>query len=243
MNKDTKKITRKEAIFKILKYCGIFALLPLLSKIVKAKDLWLYHDKVIIGLPGDTIVGDGTLRVFRPHTTLMIDLGTSSYYFNTAYINDLNLSGDADITGELTVGGDIIGSGTIVGAAFWKVYAPYRPTQVHAYSNVRPTDITGAKAYTNYSPYDFCWNVDLYPGWKVTKIHVYGEDSASTVTVYLNDCTDGTTATNKGAGTVNTELDITDVPYSATAYLTVGVNQGSSTTDEVFGMRAYYEPI
>ena len=44
-----------------------------------------------IGVAGDIVLGDGTLRTVYPQTTLKEDLGKSANYFNAAYIKTLNL--------------------------------------------------------------------------------------------------------------------------------------------------------
>lgn len=44
-----------------------------------------------IGVIGDTTVGDPTERVFRPHTDKKINLGTSSYWFNEAWLHELHV--------------------------------------------------------------------------------------------------------------------------------------------------------
>lgn len=42
---------------------------------------------LVLGNAGNTILGDGTLRQLRPHTDLMIDLGTASKRFNNIFCN------------------------------------------------------------------------------------------------------------------------------------------------------------
>ena len=198
---------------------------------------------VTIGVAGDTTLGDGTLRLLRPDTTLKIDLGSATYKFNDAFIgNDLQVGNDATITGNCDVGGDMVAVGKVIGEAYYRKLTPADSAQVHDYCNLRITDITGDKFYMYYTPYDFGFMIEVPKGYKATKVKVNGEDSASTVTVYENDLTDGTTATNRGSGTVNTEVDITDISYSDTNYVTIGVNQGANTTDEIFGGYVYMEP-
>ena len=50
-----------------------------------------------LGVAGDITLGDGTLRVMYPQTSLKIDLGKAANYFNSIYANILNLSGKTAI--------------------------------------------------------------------------------------------------------------------------------------------------
>jgi len=176
-----------------------------------------------LGQAGDTTMGDGTERDFYPQTSAKINLGKSANKFNDGYF-----AGDVSVDGVL--------SGLVSGGMYRKKLLPCDCVGVHSYANLRPTAVgTEQKSYMNYSPYDFVWYVEIPYGMTATAVMVYGEDTASTVAVYSCEIDDGTTLTSLGSGTIGTEVNITDEAYSTTNYLAITVNQGSTTTDEIFG--------
>lgn len=95
-----------------------------LKTITSGGDLNLLADGsslVVIGVAGDTLLGDGTLRLVRPHTDLKIDLGSGSFRYNdgrfggTVYVGNLSLTGNTIATTNSN--GDLIlapnGSGRV----------------------------------------------------------------------------------------------------------------------------------
>ena len=79
-------------------------------------------------------------------------------------------------------------------------------------------------------PVDLAAQVEIPTGFKATAVMVYGSENNSIV-VYEGEIDDGSTATSKGTGACNTEIDITDVAATATNYLTIWID---GTTDMVF---------
>lgn len=108
-------------------------------------------------------------------------------------------------------------------------------TTPHGYANARVGGTTGTKFYNAYTAFDLVATVEIPPGYKATHVCVYGENSTNPVTVYENRIDDGTTAVSKGVGTVNTELDITDVECTSWNYLTIFVDCAATLLDELFG--------
>ena len=77
-----------------------------------------------LGVAGDTELGDGTLRVLKPQTTLKIDLGTSSLRYNDFYIgNDINIDSGGNIIASTT-------TGTKIGTATTQLLGFYNATPV-----------------------------------------------------------------------------------------------------------------
>ena len=79
-----------------------------------------------------------------------------------------------------------------------------------------------AYALQNTGASKFWWTVAIPRGMKATHFRV-NSNVTKTVTLYECEIGDNTTATSKGSGNTNTEIDITDVNYSATNYLTIVV--------------------
>lgn len=156
-----------------------------------------------------------------------------------------NRVGILDATPDYTldVAGDIHADGNITISSDRIKLLPSKFVVTHNYANARITDSTGDKFYTAYSPYDLTATVEIPRGYKATHVCVYGEDTTNIIIVYENRIDDGTTAINKGNGNVGTEIDITDVSSNLWNYLSIAVNCGASTTDELYGGYVTIIPI
>lgn len=200
-------------------------------------ELWVDGEKqlnassslITIGQVGNITLGDSTVRVMRPQVDTKINLGSPTYRFNDGYF-----AGDVVIEGTLTA--------NVPGIMVRKKLLASDFVAVHNYSNVRPTDIQGKKWYTYYTPFDFTGFVEIPYGMKATAVCVYGEDVVNTVTVY--ECwINNSGSASKGSGVVGTPIDITDVNYSSTNYLTIAVACGAADTDEIYGGYVDFEAI
>jgi hypothetical protein len=74
---------------------------------------------------------------------------------------------------------------------------------------------------------------------KATAVMVYSNQN-NNITVYENEIDDQTTATSRGTGNCNTEINITDVNATSTNYLTVCV---VSSSDDIRGGYVTIAPI
>jgi len=71
-------------------------------------------------------------------------------------------------------------------------------------------------------------------GYKATHVMVYASANRAVI-AYEHEISDQTTATNKGSGNCNTEIDITDITATTTNYMSVRVATDAGAVTDVRG--------
>lgn len=108
------------------------------------------------------------------------------------------------------------------------------PTDFRGYGDRDQLQILGNGAYAEDPDGKLTTVAANYPiptGFKATAVMMYSNIN-NAFTVYENEINDGSTATSKGSGNANTEVNITDVTSTTTNYLTVVYTEGN---DELQG--------
>jgi len=71
-------------------------------------------NKVSIGTPGDTELGDGTERDIFPNTDYKMNLGQNDHRFNNLFVKNGTFSGDAEFAGDTIIGGELKGGRMLI---------------------------------------------------------------------------------------------------------------------------------